>query len=924
MGLGFDIAIFLLFLLINLAVGISYGKKVRNIKDYALGGRNFSTAALVATIVATALSGSGFFITLSHTYNEGLYHIIPAMGMSVSILLTAYFLIPRMESFLGCTSVAEAMGDLYGKEVRFITAIAGILWSIGGIAVQFKVFGNIFNYFLGIQATYALFLASAIVILYSISGGIRAVTYTDVVQFVTFGFVIPLIGVIVWNSAFKLNVSITDMLRLEQFDFKQVLDFNNPKMLAMLPLFVYFAFPSVDPTYFQRIAMGSNTHQLKVAWAISGFLLLVLKLLLSWIPFLVKAINPELDPSEIVYYIADNYSFTGLKGLIIIGIAAMAMSTADSRINASSVLFGNDIAKPLKLKIDNLAASKWFALIWGGMALYLAMYNKDLLSTVMIGAGFYMVTVSVPLVASILGFRTTKNVILASMLSGISAMSYQYIVHSAGSDVAIFSGTIASTVGLFSVHYILRAPGGWIGNKNTKYTEQLRRKKRLKISDLFHQVQKFNFFEFCKQKAPKNELTYMWLGLYFILFTITTMYSTHHELLRDSHSIILISYQIMMITGVVIAMYPIWPAKIKNEIVIQIGWLFAIFYMLIFFTYFFVLVSGFASLQLIVFALNTMIAAVLIGWRTGLFLTIFGFYVSVKFFKYYANLSQIAVDIDSMQVVFVFSLLLVGSVLIIFFKPQQEEQALLSLKNDHLSDRLGFQEEELRKAFALKGEFIRNVNHEYHASMTGISTMANILRQNYDKLNEVQKKQAIDTIIQNSVRLEVFDANLSSLSVLSKKNYKLNLEPINFGDLVYDRVESCSKFYDGDGKREFEFDIADQMIIKADKYYLTQLLDNLIINSINYCSQGKIHLSAGPDNKGVKFVISDEGLGIPPKELVMIFEEFTVSTKTQTPAGYRGVGLALCKRIVEVHKGHIFAESDGIKGSKFTFYIDKE
>ena len=73
MNLNIDTIIFLGFLAINLIVGLRYGKTVKNMKDYALGGRNFSTGALVATIVATWTSGSGFFITLSKTYSDGLY-----------------------------------------------------------------------------------------------------------------------------------------------------------------------------------------------------------------------------------------------------------------------------------------------------------------------------------------------------------------------------------------------------------------------------------------------------------------------------------------------------------------------------------------------------------------------------------------------------------------------------------------------------------------------------------------------------------------------------------------------------------------------------------------------------------------------------------------------------------------------------------
>ena len=75
-----DIAILAIFLLITLIVGMSHGRQVKSIKDYALGGKNFSTATLTATIVATYSSGSGFFIDIENTYTQGLYYIMAALG----------------------------------------------------------------------------------------------------------------------------------------------------------------------------------------------------------------------------------------------------------------------------------------------------------------------------------------------------------------------------------------------------------------------------------------------------------------------------------------------------------------------------------------------------------------------------------------------------------------------------------------------------------------------------------------------------------------------------------------------------------------------------------------------------------------------------------------------------------------------------
>ena len=924
MNFNIDIAIFIGFLLINLIVGLSYGRGVKTIKDYALGGRNFSTAALVSTIVATSISGSGFFTVLSNTYSDGLYYLIPNLTMAVSLVLTAYFLVPRMGEFLGSTSVAEAMGEIYGKEVRLITAIFGILWTIGGIAVQFKVFGNVFNYFLGIDPTYSVFIASAIVILYSSFGGIRAVTYTDIVQFATFGFAIPLVGIMIWNHVYDLNLPFSATLQTPQFNYKEIFNFSNPKFWEMIPLFLYFTIPTTDPTCFQRIAMGSNLNQVKKAWIIAAVLIVLIKLVTGWIPFLVKVTNPNLPVGQIINYVTDTYAFTGLKGLVIIGIAAMAMSTADSRINAAAVLFANDICKILNIKINELILSKLFSLSIGIFAIYLALSKADLLSMIMTSASFYMSTITVPLLLTIFGFRSSKKTVLISVAAGFSIMIILN-VFGMKTDAIIVYAMLTNLLFFIGSHYLLGQPGGFVGIKDTSYLDNARRERSRKFASTILTIKNFNLITYCRDNAPKNELTYMGFGIYCILYTLTTMYSTHPALLGDNGKIILYIYQIMMVTGVIIAMYPIWPLSIRQEIkekVVQLSWNIVIFYMLIFFSGFFVMVSKFDQLQFAVFSINLVIAIILIGWKLAFSMSIIGFWTIIKFYKFYNGIDYIDFSVGSPQFIFMYILMLIGTAVIIFFKPNEERQELTEQKVDHLGERIHVQEQQIKEALALKGEFIRNISHEYHAPMTGISSMAESLKHAYYHIDDKRRLAAIDDIIKSAVRLEVFDANISSLAILAKPSYALNLETINFTNLLHERIETCRKLYEENAEdRKFIMHIEENIEINGDKYYLSQLFDNLIINAISYCRKGKITITLKQNNNIIKFIISDDGIGIPREELNYIFDEFTVSSKTRTPAGGRGVGLALAKRVVEVHGGTINAESDGTKGAQISFVL---
>jgi len=797
MNINIDIAIFVGFLALNLIVGLTYGKGVNTIKDYALGGRNFSTGAIVATVVATWVSGSSFFIIMSRTYSDGLYYVFAASGMGMGFLLTAFFVVPRMEEFLGRNSVAEAIGDLYGRRIRIITAIAGIIAEIGLIAVQYKVFGNVFNYFLGFPSNVAMVLAGAIVTMYSAFGGIRAVTYTDVLQFITFGIGIPLVAILIWDQLYNVEgFAISNALNVHKFNFNEVFSFSNPRFWEMLPLFLYYLIIDVDAVIYQRISIGRSLAQVKKAFIISGILIILFGLMIAWVPFLIYNIDPNIKSNELVGYIIDNYTYTGLKGIIIIGVTAMAMSTADSRINVSAVMFANDICHPLKIGLNReLLLSKIFAFLLGIFAILMAITAADLLSIILMAQSFYMPIVTVPFMLAIFGFRSTEQSVLIGMAAGfITVIIWAYL--EIDMDCIIF-GMLVNLIFFMGSHYLLKQPGGWI-EKSKKISHV--KKEKFEVRNIKKLINKttHNFIKFCKEIAPQNDLMYMGLGIYCLFYTFTTMYSTHVRLLTENSKIILTIYQIMICTSTLLAMYPIWPPKVKKEIIVQVSWNIIIFYMLIFFSCFFVMVSNFGHLQFVVFTLNIVMTAVLVGWKLGLGMTIVGFYLSAQFYKYYTGIESLDLSIGSPQFIFMYSLMLVGSALVIFIKPRQEYQALTKEKNEHLSGRITGQRQQVKEALGLKAEFIRNVEHEYHAPMAGIISNAGILSSAYDKLTDKQRKSAIDDIYTSSIRLKRFDDNITTLAKLSQKIYDLNLVSFDFSELLYSRIELCRKLYEED------------------------------------------------------------------------------------------------------------------------------
>ncbi len=94
------------FLALNLAVGLYYGRSVKTFRDYALGGQNFPTPVLTASICATLLSASYFINALENSYTRGVDSVLNRLFYPVALLSTGYFFVVRIRGFLGDNTIA--------------------------------------------------------------------------------------------------------------------------------------------------------------------------------------------------------------------------------------------------------------------------------------------------------------------------------------------------------------------------------------------------------------------------------------------------------------------------------------------------------------------------------------------------------------------------------------------------------------------------------------------------------------------------------------------------------------------------------------------------------------------------------------------------------------------------------------------------
>lgn len=945
MSFDIDITIVAIFLLTTLIIGLGHGRRVTNIKEYALGNRNFSTGALVATLVASYASGSAFFSDLERTYVDGLYYMIPTLAWPLGFLLLGCVFVPRMGEFLGTTSIAEAMGNLYGRKVRIITAVTGIFSAAGYIAVQFQVFGSIVSYFLGLSTFEGIVISAIIVTLYSSLGGIKAVTFTDIVQFITFGIAIPVIGVMIWNHAYFKGFSFDNVTHNENFSISHIFDTSNPGFWPMVTLFLYFAIPGgIAPGLFQRISMGKDVQQVRRAFLICSGILLIITIATQWIPFLLYNIDDSLDSKNLLSHMISEYSFTGFKGIVVAGVLALAMSSADSAINACSILFAHDICKPLKIGVDReLLISKYFSLFLGTGGVFFANNAQDILSIILTASSFYTPIVGPPMMLAILGFRTSKK----SALIGIFSGGITVLLWDLSSIVAnpVIVAMFVNIFCLMSSHYLLKQKGGWVGSKKINSTEatlvdEVTRTEKKQSRNL-----KLGIISFCKKHAPVDELPYIYLGVYMIIYAITTMYLTQTELSSSQENyFILVMYQSILVSGVLLIMYPIWPdifSKETKKTVANTLWYSVIFVMLIVFSTFFAIVSHFEGLQLSVFTTNLLIVSVLTGWRASIWMILIGFYLGIVLHSFYNPLYNLDVAVGSPGFIMSYVAVLVGATLMLFLKPKQDhleetEATITTLKSEvthldhelvdlsgkvaHYSQRVSDQEREIERLGSTAQKILNNVNHELRLPIGNVVNFSDMLHEALQK-SDSKLKELSEAVFKSSTRVSTMILNMLDLATLTVKRVDLQKKTINFGELVEDRVRRCRKIYLQGKKIDFELSIQPEIMVALDPNYIRQMVDNIVINAISYSQDGLIKVIVKKDNNAATLIIEDQGIGIAEKDIFDIFNPFKMGSKTESKAEGRGIGLALCKSVVEAHEGRISAASNGKKGTKFTVLL---
>ena len=390
-------------IIIALTIGFYFGRNQKSYKDYFLGGSQLPWFALALSIVATETSTLTFIGIPALAFGSNWTFLQIALGYIIGRYFIAYFLLPsywRGDLISAYGYIREKYGSRMGQFVSFLFIVTRILADgvrLYATAIPVKLL-------LGIDLLTAIALIAFVTILYTFWGGLKAVVWMDVIQFI---FYIFGAGIAIYYSLELLDFSFNTILENPEFSNKlQFIDFTNWNgygfFLSVIGGFLLTTGShGTDQIIVQRVLAAKNIGDAKKAIISSGWIVFI-----QFIVFLVvgSLIYFSLQYSGMVPHIVnENEIFPWFivnniphlfRGLIIAGLLAAAMSSLSSSLNALASSTINDIFSSLgfRTNLSEIRLARLVSLGWGLILIIPALLASQWGNVLEVGLGIAAVT----------------------------------------------------------------------------------------------------------------------------------------------------------------------------------------------------------------------------------------------------------------------------------------------------------------------------------------------------------------------------------------------------------------------------------------------------------------------------------------------------------------------------------------------------
>ncbi len=884
-----DIAIVVGYLVFCIIIGLLKYGKIKNIRDYTLGTKSFPTSVLIATTFATAVSARLIIGNIGKAYELGFIFITSLAFVPISWLVTAKIFAPNLENFkkLKFMSLSDIMEHWYGDIGRWVSNVLSVIKTIGVITVSAITIGYLLHYFFNISENVGMIIGVAVVTLYSAFGGIAAVAFTDVFQFLIFFIALP----IACASGYEASGGIENIVAKLPREHVVI---NTDKIALFLSLILFSSVPDTAIPYVQRALITKDEKQFIISFKAVGLLMIPMLLIASLIGLITYTANPNINPNTALYHFMDSFLYTGIKGLLIAGLLAVIMSTQDSYLNTTSALISRDICKkiwPSLTDKQELLIARISCVTMSALSVLAIFFKTGILDIAWLSNNFWMPLVTFPLLAGLLGIRISNKSFNILIILSLSTTIITRFFTGTFDTRSLAVGVITSMIVLFlgSRKYKKENPHLFPAKLIKKPLVE-RLSAAAKVNNfsmtIMHMISFILAINFIFAAVFINAQSFCFMNVAFVGSSIIFIML----LLRDSWSDELKKYisplwkMTLIFSLLAIPSYILFATSFNFLWILNFVMSVALFYVLT------------NAIQLILLLPLSMVAA------------------------YFINITMPYVGSELLTV----KMLPICSCFFFIIAIMQKIYNAIYIKKEVISQLeylVDQRTKELNQALDTKERFLRNVSHEIRTPLHVILGMASAVRDQWHKISEDKKQSLVGKMADSGDQLMDLVSNILDVSKMSAGKFSVYKEKHDFIKIT---KETLAEFENPLKKDFISLDTQnlDTITCNCDKDRIAQVIRNLVSNATKYGNNKPINVQVSvKDDQYVELLVIDQGVGVPESDLKRIFDSFEESTRTRTNAGGTGLGLAISKEIIESHDGNIFVRNNQNGGAIFGFKI---
>lgn len=403
-----DLTIIITYMLITFVLGIYSGRNIKTSLDYTVAGKKYNTLILTMTFIATGFGAGSTIGDVAKVSRDGIIFTFSMCGAFISMILIQRYAKKYIDHrFNNMMSAGDVMSYFYGKDIEIITGIIGFFASALTVGGQLTAVGNVFSNLLEINYNIIVLFSGITIMLYVASGGVKSVTITDILQFIIIVTVIP--AVVVWllnkSGGISQIMQHTDEIKLSIFSSPKKMEYAILFLCSMLP------FMWLHPPVIQRYLMAKDGGTISRIYKSEIALRFIFGVIL--VPFLALSASylfPETHPSQLISRVIKDAMPEGVRGFFLLSVLAAAMSTADSHLNASTILITRNVIN-LKKKSNHksfLRIARLSTIVIGSTGILIAMKNFDITELIIYAFSLWGAIVMIPMVIAVLRLPHSK------------------------------------------------------------------------------------------------------------------------------------------------------------------------------------------------------------------------------------------------------------------------------------------------------------------------------------------------------------------------------------------------------------------------------------------------------------------------------------------------------------------------------------